>query len=235
MQQLSLTGVERIQYEQGINASNLQLADIYGQIQDKQGALVDQAVQADQDDWKAFLEKSPSSSLQASGRTGKSIDRISSLDLAEYLTNSSRRARELTNASKELRSKGQQAAGQAAAQQKQMWAQQAFVKMPDFAPPPPVMQNVGSAAFMDAISIATPIVGMFAGSDRKIKENIKKLGESISGLGIYKFNYKGDSTKWIGTMADEVKKIKPEAVTTMKNGYEGVRYDLIDVQFKEIV
>ena len=163
MQQLSLTGVERIQYEQGINASNLQLADIYGQIQDKQGALIDQTVQADQDDWKAFLEKSPSSSLQASGRTGKSIDRISSLDLAEYLTNSSRRARELTNASKELRSKGRQAAGQAAAQQKQAWANQVFIKQPDMAPPQPVMQNVAMASFMDALSIGSSIASMATG------------------------------------------------------------------------
>ena len=34
-------------------------------------------------------------------------------------------------------------------------------------------------------------------------------------------------------MADEVMKVKPEAVVTMDNGFFGVRYDLIDVQFKE--
>jgi len=36
-------------------------------------------------------------------------------------------------------------------------------------------------------------------------------------------------------MSDEVKKILPKAVVKMPNGYEGVRYDLIDVQFKEAV
>ena len=36
-------------------------------------------------------------------------------------------------------------------------------------------------------------------------------------------------------MSDDVKKLLPEAVVIMDNGYEGVRYDLIDVQFKEIV
>ena len=163
MQTLSTTGVERIQYEQGINASNLQLADIYGQIQDKHGDLVDEAVKADQQGWKEFLQNSTSATLKASGRTGKSIDRISSLDLAEYLTNSSRRARELTNASKELRSKGRQAAGQAAAQQKQAWANQAFIKQPDMAPPQPVMQNVAMASFMDALSIGSSIASMATG------------------------------------------------------------------------
>ena len=36
-------------------------------------------------------------------------------------------------------------------------------------------------------------------------------------------------------MSDDVKKLFPEAVIMMDNGYEGVRYDLIDVQFNEIV
>ena len=36
-------------------------------------------------------------------------------------------------------------------------------------------------------------------------------------------------------MADDVKKIVPEAVVTMANGFLGVNYNLIDVQFKEVV
>ena len=235
MQQLSLSGVERIQYEQGVNASNLQLANIYGDIQDKHGELVDKAMQADQDSWKEFLQNNTGARLAASGVTGKSADRISSLDLAEYLKGSSDRARELTNDAKALRAEGQQAAGQAAAQQKQMWANQAFVKLPDHAPPQPVMQNVGAAAFMDALSIGSSIGTMVAASDRDLKENIQKIGESISGLGIYKFNYIGKIKQYIGTMSDEVKKLFPEAVVIMDNGYEGVRYDLIDVQFKEVL
>ena len=154
MQQLSLTGLERIQYEQGINASNLGLAEVYGDIQDKHGQLVDQAMQADQDNWKQFLQKNTGATLAASGVTGKSAQRIASLDLAEYLTQSARNARQLSNAGKELTKAGQKAAGQAAAQQKQAWAQQQFIKMPDMAPPQPVMQNVGAASFMDALSIA---------------------------------------------------------------------------------
>lgn len=70
-------------------------------------------------------------------------------------------------------------------------------------------------------------------SDRKLKENIKKIGKSMSGLGIYTFNYIGQAKKYIGTMADEVLKIKPEAVT-IRDGFMAVRYDLIDVNFEEI-
>ena len=45
----------------------------------------------------------------------------------------------------------------------------------------------------------------------------------------------GNAKQYIGTMSDEVKKIFPEAVVKMANGYEGVRYDLTDVYFKEVI
>ena len=57
------------------------------------------------------------------------------------------------------------------------------------------------------------------------------MRESISGLGIYTFNYIGKATQYIGTMADEVLKVKPEAVT-IRDGYMAVNYDLIDVNFE---
>ena len=160
MQQLSLTGLERIQYEQGVNASKLGLAEVYGDIQDKHGQLVDEAVNADQENWKQFLQKNTGATLAASGVTGKSADRIASLDLAEYLKSTSDNARQLSNAAKELNRAGRKAAGQTAAQQKQMWADQQFVKMPDFAPPHPVMQDVGAASFMDALSIGSSIASI---------------------------------------------------------------------------
>jgi len=37
------------------------------------------------------------------------------------------------------------------------FAKNAIIKNPDLAPPKPVMQNVGAAAFMDALSIASSI------------------------------------------------------------------------------
>ena len=241
MQQLSLTNLERIQYEQGVNASNLGLAEIYGDIQDKHGQLVDQAVQADQENWKQFLQQNTGATMAASGQTGVSARRVQTLDLAEYLKGTAANARQLSNAAEELNAQGRKAAGQAAAQQKQAWAQQQFVKMPDFPPPQPVMQDVGAASFMDALSIVGSVAGIgknitdWQKSDRRLKQNIKKIGESISGLGIYTFNYIGKAKKYIGTMSDDVKKLFPEAVAVNDNGYEVVRYDLIDVQFKEAV
>ena len=238
MQQLSLTNVEHLQYKQGLDASNLGLANVYSEIQEKHNELIDQAMEQSQEDWKTFLAENQGDKMKVAGQIGRSADRISSIDLGQYLKKGNDLATQLTDAGNELSKKGAQAAAQTKQQQLQSFAQIAFIKNPDIAPPKPVFQNVGYAAMMDALSIAGSVGSIVAGvkaSDRRLKENIQKIGESISGLGIYTFNYIGKVKKYIGTMSDDVKNLFPEAVIMMDNGYEGVRYDLIDVQFKEIV
>ncbi len=163
MNTLSVKGVERIQYEQGLNASSLQLANVYADIQQKKGDLVGQALEQDQEDWKQFLQKNTGATLAASGVTGKSARRIQTLDLAEYLKKGSDRVNKMTKAFTELDNQGAQAAGATKQQQMQMFAKEAFVVQPDLAPPQPVMRNVGQAAFMDALSIGSKAVGMASG------------------------------------------------------------------------
>ena len=61
-------------------------------------------------------------------------------------------------------------------------------------------------------------------SDRRLKENIKpvqKVGELMS----YLFNYIGKPEQYIGFMADEIKKIRPDAVMEI-NGFDHVNYAL---------
>jgi hypothetical protein len=237
METLSMTNVERIQYEQGIDASNLGLANTFSDIQEKKHGLIDKFVTASQDDWKQYLSENTGDKLKASGRLGRSSDRISAIDLGQYLKKGSDKAYALTKAGRQLDRVGAEAAGKTRANQMQMFTNVAFVKNPDMVPPKPVYQNVGQAAFMDALGIASSIASIATpfvkASDRRLKENIKKIGESISGLGIYKFNYIGKAKQYIGAMADEVMKVVPEAVVTMPNGFYGVKYNLIDVDFKE--
>ena len=247
MQTLSITNTERLMHKQFIDASNIGLSQIYGDIQEKFGDQIGQALQEDEVNWKKFLEQSKGAELAAAGRTGRSIDRISTLELAEYLKKGSRKAYELTESREELSKAAAKAAGQARAEQMNSFAKNAIIKSPDLAPPAPVMQNVGQAALMDGLKIAGTVASIYTagatgglwgvaptGSDRRLKENIQKIGESISGLGIYKFNYIGKAKQYIGAMADEVIKLVPEAVVTMDNGYLGVNYNLIDVTFKEV-
>ena len=45
----------------------------------------------------------------------------------------------------------------------QQYAGVAFQPIPDVEPPQPVMQSVGAAMFMDALSIGTKVATMYAG------------------------------------------------------------------------
>ena len=161
MQQLSLSGVQRIEYEQGVNATKMGVANMYAELQEKHGDNIDALAREDNVKWREFLQKNTGSTLAASGVTGKSADRIASLDLAQYLTESTLRARDVANDAKELNRQGARAAGAAASQQRQAWLEQQIIKMPDFAPPPPVMQDVGAASFMDALSIGGSLATMY--------------------------------------------------------------------------
>ena len=157
MQTLSITNTERIMHEQTIDSTNLGLSQVYGDIQAKFGDQIGQALQEDETNWKQFLQQSKSADLAASGRTGRSIDRISTADLGEYLAKGSRKAFELTESKAEMDAAGKKAAGMARAEQMNLFAKNAIIKSPDIAPPKPVYQNVAAAAFMDALSIGSSI------------------------------------------------------------------------------
>ena len=162
MMDLSVTKAQHIQYEQGVDASNLGVAAAYSDIESKHKQLIGQTYQANEAEWKAFLQKNTGGNLEASGRTGRSIQRTSTLDLAEYLRGTSRRAYSLSQATDELQAAAGQAAGQARAQQMQMFTQVMFEKHPDIAPPKPVYQNEGFAMFQDALKIGASVATIAA-------------------------------------------------------------------------
>jgi Chaperone of endosialidase len=61
-------------------------------------------------------------------------------------------------------------------------------------------------------------------SDRRLKENVTKIGETSDGLKIYSYHYKGDRRLQLGLMADEVKHKRPTAVVTLPGGFKAVDY-----------
>jgi len=100
------------------------------------------------------------------------------------------------------------------------------------------MQNVGLAFMSDMLGVASSAAGIYSGfdmSDSRLKKNIKKIGQSIDGYNIYKFEYLDDDKEWIGVLAEEVFKKKPSAVVRGDNGYLAVDYKQIDVAFREVV
>lgn len=72
-------------------------------------------------------------------------------------------------------------------------------------------------------------VGAAAISDRRLKENITKVGISPSGINIYDFNYIGNPKRFRGVMADEV----PWASDQI-HGIKFVDYSKTDVNFEAL-
>ena len=90
-------------------------------------------------------------------------------------------------------------------------------------------------------SVGTPVAGpstfgQVAGaltaynSDIRLKDDIKLVGKSPSGIKIYNFKYKGDDKKYQGVMAHQV----PHASFVDDDGYLRVDYTKLDVEFKEV-
>lgn len=65
--------------------------------------------------------------------------------------------------------------------------------------------------------------GLF-GSDRRIKKEIRRVGTLDNGLPVYAFKYKAGGPTQIGVMAQDVEKVKPEAVVEVE-GVKMVHYD----------
>ncbi len=74
--------------------------------------------------------------------------------------------------------------------------------------------------------LASKGIGMLPFSDRRVKENIKRVGTLDNGLPVYAYNYLWDKTTVVGVMADEVELLHPEAVVADSNGIKHVRYDI---------
>lgn len=77
--------------------------------------------------------------------------------------------------------------------------------------------------------------GAAAASDRSLKQDIVKVGESPSGINIYEFRYKKNPKhKFRGVIAQELEKENPEAIIKDEDGLLSVDYSLIDVNFEQI-
>ena len=62
-------------------------------------------------------------------------------------------------------------------------------------------------------------------SDRRLKREIKRIG-SVAGLNLYEYVYIWGE-KAVGVMADEVRKLYPDAVFKHNSGYDMVDYGKI--------
>ncbi|HJU11998.1 MAG TPA: tail fiber domain-containing protein [Candidatus Binataceae bacterium] len=62
-------------------------------------------------------------------------------------------------------------------------------------------------------------------SDIRLKKNIKFLEKLPSGIDLYSFQYiDGSATTFVGVLAQEIRKIRPDAVIERSSGYLAVDY-----------
>lgn len=84
---------------------------------------------------------------------------------------------------------------------------------------------MGTGALSGSTTTTTQPNSFF--SDRRLKKDIKEIGETHDGLPIYSFKYKGgDDQQRIGVMADEAREKHPDAVRRV-NGVDAVDYEKI--------
>lgn len=80
---------------------------------------------------------------------------------------------------------------------------------------------MGTGALSGSTTTTQQPTGFF--SDRRLKHDVKEIGETHDGQPIYSYKYNGDNKTQIGLMAQDVEKHHPEAVGVM-GGYKTVDY-----------
>jgi GH24 family phage-related lysozyme (muramidase) len=80
---------------------------------------------------------------------------------------------------------------------------------------------MGTGALSGSTTTTQQPGGFF--SDKRLKKDVKEIGETHDGQPIYSYKYKGDDRTQIGLMAQDVEKRHPEAVGVM-GGYKTVDY-----------
>jgi hypothetical protein len=88
---------------------------------------------------------------------------------------------------------------------------------------------VGAPSIFGQVVGGAQALGSFM-SDIRLKDDIKLIGQSPSGINIYSFRYKGNDTRYQGVLAHQV----PHASIVNDKGYLMVDYSKIDVNFKEL-
>ena len=63
-------------------------------------------------------------------------------------------------------------------------------------------------------------------SDARLKQDIRKVGQTDGGLPVYTFRYKGEPQIYMGVMAQDVAQSQPEALGPLIDGeYMTVNYE----------
>jgi hypothetical protein len=72
-------------------------------------------------------------------------------------------------------------------------------------------------------------------SDIRLKADIHRVGTTVFGLPLYQFEYRNKlGPHYIGVMAQDVLKVKPEAVSIGADGFYRVNYDMLGISMLKV-
>lgn len=71
-------------------------------------------------------------------------------------------------------------------------------------------------------------------SDIRLKKAITRVGTTVLGLPLYRFEYKSKSGVFSGVMAQDVLTIAPEAVSTAPDGFYQVDYGMLGIAMRRL-
>jgi hypothetical protein len=69
-------------------------------------------------------------------------------------------------------------------------------------------------------------------SDIELKRDVTLLGHLSNGLGVYRFRYVDGDRAYVGVIAQEVERVRPDAVSRGSDGYLRVSYDRLGFKFQ---
>ncbi len=160
MQTISIYNAQKVKYEEDVQNASLAQAQAKVEQQQAMDLARGEAQLKYAELFRKLQEDSTYGKLVAAGQTGQSTRRRGVLDYAKYGREVSDIARKLTLNDRELAKKSSKEIAAYKQFKDQAFAKVAFQPIPDVEPPQPVMESVGAAAFMDALSIGTSIATM---------------------------------------------------------------------------
>jgi hypothetical protein len=86
-----------------------------------------------------------------------------------------------------------------------------------------MVEQKGSFAMKKSVNSPEPSDGVQE-SDVRLKQDVTAAGALPDGLKLYKFRYLWDETEYVGVMAQDVLKVRPDAVSTGEDGFYRVNY-----------
>lgn len=86
---------------------------------------------------------------------------------------------------------------------------------------------MGGLFGLGAAALMSPVGTFAALSDIRAKTDIKQVGMTDGGLPIYTYKYKGDHVTHMGVMAQDVEKVRPDAVVPHPSGLKMVDYSKV--------